>query len=76
MHKMEQEHVIFKQRFEQNEEETQQMRSDMQSIIGYKNELELLIEEQSINITRGTQRLAAIEETLKRKEGDMDKKDA
>ena len=45
MRGIEQENIEFKERYEQNEEETNQIRSDMQAIVSYKNELEVLIDE-------------------------------
>lgn len=47
----------------------------MQQILGYKNDLELLIEEQSQNISVTSKRVQAMEETLRFKDDENDKKD-
>lgn len=47
----------------------------MQSLLGYKNELELLIEEQSQNISVTSKRIVASEESLKFKENELDQKE-
>jgi len=47
MRKMEEDMQGYEERYGQNEEEVTTMKQDMQSLLGYKNELELLVEEQS-----------------------------
>ena len=47
MRQMEEETEAYKERHIQNEEETAQVKQDMQQIISYKNELEVLIDEQT-----------------------------
>ena len=47
MRQMEEETEAYKERYIQNEEETAQVKQDMQQIISYKNELEVLIDEQT-----------------------------
>lgn len=48
----------------------------MQAIVGYKNELELLIEEQTTSLSVGSKRLTSVEEALRHSQADFDKKDA
>lgn len=67
--------IQYKERYEQNEEETMQIKADMQSIIGYKNELELLIDEQTANIAVCSKKILTLEETLRHKEQEQDKND-
>ena len=45
MRKMEEDCKTYDDRYNQNEEETAQIKQDMQQLLGYKNELEILIEE-------------------------------
>ena len=51
------------------------MKQDMQQLLGYKNELELLIDEQSQNITVTSKRIVASEESLRFKENELDQKE-
>ena len=44
----------------------------MQSIVSYKNELELLIDEQTGNIAVGSKRIITMEDTLRVKEAELD----
>lgn len=52
------------------------MRQDMLSIVGYKNELELLIEEQTGNLSLLTKRLTSMEEALRISQAEFDRKDS
>lgn len=45
MRGMEEEVSEYKQRYNQNEEEVEQIKGDMQKIMSYKNELEVLVDE-------------------------------
>lgn len=45
----------------------------MQSIIGYKNELELLIDEQTANIAVSSKKVVSLEDTLRKKDQELDK---
>lgn len=45
MRKMEEDVSAYEERYTQNEEEAAQIKADMQQMLGYKNELELLIDE-------------------------------
>ena len=47
----------------------------MQQLLGYKNELELLIEEQSQNISVTSKRIVAAEESVRYKESELDLKE-
>jgi len=65
----------YEERYGQNEEEVTTMKQDMQSLLGYKNELELLVEEQSQNISVTSKRIVASEESLRYKENELDQKE-
>ena len=65
----------YEERYGQNEEEVTAMKQDMQSLLGYKNELELLVEEQSQNISVTSKRIVAAEESLRYKENELDQKE-
>ena len=72
MRQMEEETEAYKERYIQNEEETAQVKQDMQQIISYKNELEVLIDEQTQNITVSTKRIQSMEDSLRLKDGQID----
>ena len=76
MRDIDQENQHYKERYDQNEEEMLQMKQDMQSIIGYKNELEVLIDDQTANIAVSSKKTQTLEDTLRRKEQDNDKRDS
>ena len=75
MRKMEEDMQGYEERYGQNEEEVTTMKQDMQSLLGYKNELELLVEEQSQNISVTSKRIVASEESLRYKENELDQKE-
>lgn len=75
MRKIDEENQAYQERYEQNEEETAQIKQDMQQILSYKNDLELLIDEQSQNISVTSKRILALEESLRFKDSEIDKKD-
>jgi len=75
MRKMEGEIEAYQERYEQNEAETAQVKEDMQSILSYKNELEILVEEQSQNISVSGKRLQGVEESLRYKDEEIENKD-
>jgi len=53
-----------------------QIKEDMQQVLSYKNDLELLIEEQSQNIGVNSKRIVAMEDSLRFKDSEIDKKEA
>lgn len=63
-------------RTQQALEENEQIKGDFLQILNFKNELEVLIEEQTSHIEIKTKRLHALEETLRFKEGELEKKDS
>lgn len=75
MRKMEGEIEAYHERYEQNEAETAQVKEDMQSILSYKNELEVLVEEQSQNISMSGKRLGGLEESLRYKDEELENKE-
>ena len=75
MRKMEGEVEAYHERYEQNEADTAQVKEDMQSILSYKNELEILVEEQSQNITVTAKRHAGLEESLRFKDDELESKE-
>ena len=69
---MEEENLAYEERFTQNEEEIRQIKEDMQQVLSYKNDLELLIEEQSQNIGVNSKRIVAMEDSLRFKDSEID----
>jgi hypothetical protein len=47
----------------------------MQQILSYKNELELLIDEQTSNISVSSKRIATIEDALRNKDAELEQKE-
>ena len=47
----------------------------MSQLLGYKNELELLIDEQTSNISINTKKMVSMEDSLRFKDSEIDKKD-
>lgn len=45
MHKMDEDVAAYQERYNQNEEESAQIKQDMQQVLSYKNDLEILVEE-------------------------------
>lgn len=76
MHKMDEEVSAYQERYNQNEEETSQIKQDMQQVLSYKNDLEILVEEQSQNISVTSKRVIAMEDTLRFKDSEIDKKES
>ena len=72
---MEGEVEAYHERYEQNEAETAQVKEDMQAILSYKNELEVLVEEQSQNITVTAKRHSGLEESLRFKDDELENKE-
>lgn len=54
----------------------EQIKQDFESILNYKNELEALIEEQTMNIDQKNKKLMMLEETMRFKESDLEKKES
>ena len=54
----------------------EQMKADFQSILNYKNDLETLVEEQTQHIEKKNKRLMMVEETLRFKESELEKKES
>ena len=51
------------------------MKSDLQALLSYKNELEMLVEEQTANISVNTKKIVTLEEAVRHRETDIDSKD-
>ena len=73
---MDEEVAEYQERYSQNEEETTQIKQDMQQVLSYKNDLEILVEEQSQNISVTSKRVMAMEDTLRFKDSEIDKKES
>lgn len=76
MRKMEEETQAYQERYNQNEEEVQQIKEDMQVMVNYKNDLELLIDEQTQNLTMTSKRANQMEEQLRSKQNEFDSLEA
>ena len=76
MRKLEDEKVSYEERYNANEAEMAQMRDDMQTLVSYKNDLEVLVDEQTQNITMTSKRAHAMEEQLRNREADMNQLEA
>ena len=72
---MEEENTLTQERFEDYEQTITQMKSDIQTVINFKNDLEALIEEQTQHIEKKNKRLQILEETLAYKETELEKKE-
>ena len=53
---MEEETQAYQERYNQNEQEMNTMKDDMQVLVNYKNDLELLVDEQTQNLTLTSKR--------------------
>ena len=67
---------LTEQRCQDALEETEQIKGDFLQIMNFKNELEVLIEEQSQHIEMKNKKLHMLEETLRYKEAELEKKDS
>lgn len=56
-------------------EELEQIKADFEAVINFKNELEVLIEEQTQHIDQKNKRLLAVEDTLRFREQELEKKE-
>ena len=65
MRKLEEEKVIYEERYKENEADMNQMKEDMQTLVNYKNDLEVLIDEQTSNITLTSKRAHQMEDQLR-----------
>ena len=68
MRKMEEEMQAYEDRYNQNEQEMEQMKQDMQAIVSYKNELEEIVDQQTSSLSQTSKRGTAMEESLRFKE--------
>ena len=75
MRKMEEDMIYYKDRYTQNEEEMNQIKVDMQQVLQYKTDLEIMVEEQTQSITASSRRLLALEENIRYKDDELDKKE-
>lgn len=60
---LERENAAMQQRFQQNELLVASVKKDFQQILNYKNDLEVLIEEQTQSLESKNQRLFQLEES-------------
>ena len=67
MRQMEEETNAYQDRYNQNEEEFSNIKEEMQVVLNYKNDLELLINEQAQILSMATKRSNQIEDQLKSK---------
>lgn len=72
---LEEEVQLSQQREQEAAEELEQIKADFEAVISFKNELELLIEEQTQHVDQRNKRLAAVEETLRFREQELEKKE-
>lgn len=61
---------------QENQEELDQIKADFETVLNFKNELEVLIEEQTQHIEAKNKRMAMIEDTLRFKESELEKKES
>jgi chromosome segregation ATPase len=64
------------QRMQEALEECEQIKGDFLQIMNFKNELEILVEEQTQHIEMKNKKLQVMEETLRFKDGELEKKDS
>ena len=64
------------QRLQEALDETEQIKGDFLQILNFKNELEILIEEQTQHIELKNKKLHMFEETLRFKDSEIEKKDS
>ncbi len=64
------------QRMQEALDETEQIKGDFLQILNFKNELEILIEEQTQHIELKNKKLHMFEETLRFKDSEIEKKDS
>ena len=73
---LEQENLAMQQRYEQNELLVASVKKDFQQILNYKNDLEVLIEEQTQSLESKNQRLYQVEEQRNQKDGEIENLEA
>ena len=73
---LEDEYQQMQQRMQENQEEIDQIKADFEAVLNFKNELEVLIEEQTQHIEAKNKRMAMIEDTLRFKESELEKKES
>ncbi|CDW85506.1 UNKNOWN [Stylonychia lemnae] len=73
---LEEEGIQYQQKYQENFEEMEQIKHDFESILNFKNELEALVEEQTMNIDQKNKKMLMLEETLRFKESDLEKKES
>ena len=56
-------------------EECEQIKGDFLQIMNFKNELEVLVEEQTQHIEMKNRKMQGFEETMRFKDGEIEKKD-
>ena len=65
----------YEQKMHEMAQELDQLKTDFETILNFKNELETLIEEQTLNIDQKNKRMAMVEETLRFREQELEKKE-
>ena len=58
------------------QDEGDQLKQDFQQVLNFKNELEQLIEDQTSHIEQKNKKLHLLEETLRFRDADLEKKDS
>lgn len=73
---MKKENTEYQQRADSSEAEMEAMKQDLQQVIIYKNEIEQLMEEQTQIIENNNRKIFMIEEAMRFKDGEIEKKDS
>lgn len=75
MRKMEGDLTAYQERYDQNEGEVAQIKEDMQELLSYKNDIEMVVEDQSQNITQMNKRILHLDEAIRNKDQQSEEKD-
>ena len=68
---LEEENTALKQRFNQNEVLVASVKKDCQTILHYKNDLEVLIEEQTQHLENKNKRLLVLEDSERTRDSEI-----